>query len=450
MNLLELRNEFTKLTKELESELKSDMNIEESREWDKKALKIEELKNKIDDLEKEENEKRKLQEENEKRKLQLENNRQKVNEFKSYEVNSEPEKRTFAEAKRPRRKTFDNLAEQLRAVKLFNTKGVYDERQERMEKELRASGMNTQIGEDGAFLIEPEFGGNIFETAVETGQLLSRIKTIPTNSNEIKFNSIKETDISSSVFGGVQVYWASEAGTVTKSSPEIKQESIKLDKLMGLAYATDELESDATFLSSLYQTAFATAVNRKIEESVIAGTGVGMPLGILNSDGLVEVAKESGQATNTIVMKNINNMWSRMSAQNRANSVWLINPDLEPKLEEMVFPVGTGGVPAYLGVGGLSETGYASLKGRPVIPIDLCPALSSKGDIILADLSDYMLLVKSSMQAKIEMSMHVLFLYAENTYRIVFRVGGKPFTNNALTIKNSSNSRGKYITLGAR
>ena len=50
MNLLELRNEFTKLTKELEEELKSDMNIEESREWDKKALKIEELKNKIDDL----------------------------------------------------------------------------------------------------------------------------------------------------------------------------------------------------------------------------------------------------------------------------------------------------------------------------------------------------------------------------------------------------------------
>ena len=73
MNLLELRNEFTKLTKELESELKNDMNIEESREWDKKALKIEELKNKIDDLEKEENEKRKLQEENEKKRARVSN-----------------------------------------------------------------------------------------------------------------------------------------------------------------------------------------------------------------------------------------------------------------------------------------------------------------------------------------------------------------------------------------
>ena len=36
-----------------------------------------------------------------------------------------------------------------------------------------------------------------------------------------------------------------------------------------------------------------------------------------------------------------------------------------------------------------------------------------------------------------------------NTYRIIFRVGGKPLSV-PYTIKNSSNTRGKYITLAAR
>jgi HK97 family phage major capsid protein len=90
----------------------------------------------------------------------------------------------------------------------------------------------------------------------------------------------------------------------------------------------------------------------------------------------------------------------------------------------------------------------STLKGRPIIETDHCAALGDKGDIIFADLSDYMLITKGGVIA--DTSMHVQFLAAENCYRFIFRANGMPKKNSALTIKNSSNTRSSFVTLAAR
>ena len=458
MGLKELRKKYADKIKELEKLFKNDMSEDEARSWESLKKECDTLKEDIEKKEEEEARNKEALELQEQRKKYLSMAQRSIVEDRNNPgEGEEPEIRSGkvdAQVRQPYKPIFRNLYDQLKAIRSFYGTGTVDERQIRMEKELRANGMNTQIGEEGAFLIEPQFGGSIFESACEVGQLLNRVTTLPTSSNEVKFNSIKESSIATTVFGGVQAYWASEAGTVTKSDPDIKQDSIKLNKLMAIAYSTEEIEEDTNFVSALYKKAFALAVNRKIEDAIINGTGTGMPKGILTSDGLIEVDKVTGQASGTIVYKNITTMWSRMQAKDRTNSVWLVHPDVEPKFEEMTFPVGTGGVPVFLPAGGLSVDGYSSLRGRPIVPVDLMSSLNSKGDIVLCDLSDYLLLVKegktSADNAKLEMSMHVQFLYGENTYRIIFRVGGRPMNQTALTIANSSTTRGKYITLGAR
>lgn len=453
MNLVELRKQHSQLIQELETELREDMTKEEIKSWDDKQLKADNIEKEIKELEKEEERKKEEKENQEKRMKYIKNSRSIVDDYKNPAPNEKPELTNHATPRSEYKPKFRSIADQMKSIKRFYTSGQLDERQEQMENELRASGMNTQIGSDGGFLIEPTIGTGIFDTAVEQGEILSRVTSEPTSSNEIKFPMVDEDDVSDTLYGGIKAYWASEAGTVSSAKPKLKQESAALHKLIAIAYSTEELEEDSNFANAFYKKAFSEAITRRVEESIIGGTGSGKPLGILSSDNLITVAKESGQATNTFLYKNINKMWNRLPSKIRKSAIWLMNPDGELYLQDMTFPIGTGGVPVYLPAGGMSVEGYASLKGRPVVTSDQMSSFSSKGDIMLVDLSDYMLLVKSGKtdpnQAKLEVSMHVQFLYGENTYRIIFRVGGRPMSV-PVTIKNSSSTRGKYITLASR
>jgi hypothetical protein len=53
----------------------------------------------------------------------------------------------------------------------------------------------------------------------------------------------------------------------------------------------------------------------------------------------------------------------------------------------MVMPGTTPAFPAYLPPGGSRGAPYATLIGRPIIPIEACSALGTEGDIILTDLT---------------------------------------------------------------
>jgi len=345
---------------------------------------------------------------------------------------------------------FKNLAEQLRAVKRAAIDGIVDERLAKLNNQVKAaaSGANEGLPEEGGYAVQSDFAGMMMESAAQAGQILSRVDKyeISGNSNRVEWTDIDETNVSSTVFGGVQVYWAAEAATVTASKPKLKEMELKLQKLMGIAYATYELEQDSSFISQLYTRAFTLAIQRELENCVIAGTGAGKPLGFLKGGGTVSVAKESGQAAATVLWKNISKMYNRAINKSDPNYIWLCHPDVSEQFDFMEFPVGTGGVPVYLQAA--KEGSVATLKGRPIVESDHCSALGTVGDINYVDLSQYMLITKGGVQA--DTSMHVQFLTAENCFRFIFRANGMPKKNKALTIKNSNKTRSSFITLATR
>jgi HK97 family phage major capsid protein len=173
-----------------------------------------------------------------------------------------------------------------------------------------------------------------------------------------------------------------------------------------------------------------------------------MPQGILPSAGMVNVAKEAGQAADTVVVPNIVKMWSRMWIRSRSNAVWFIHQDLEPQLFQLQLPVGTGGQAVYMPPGGLSATPYATLMGRPVVPVEYCQTVGDRGDIILADLSQYQMIEKGGIQSA--SSIHVQFVYDETVFRFVYRVDGSNIWNSALTPKNGTNTVAPFVLLAER
>ncbi len=346
---------------------------------------------------------------------------------------------------------FGNFAEQLRAVKNA-AGGVVDDRLSKLNKEFyNATGMNEGIGTEGGFAVQTDFAGMLMDTAAKAGNILPLVDKyeVSGGANAVKWVEVDEASVATTVFGGVQVYWASEAAEIVASKAALIEKEIKLEKLMGMAYATFELESDSNFISQLYSRAFALGIQREMESCIVgaSGTGIGKPISILTGAGRIAVAAEAGQGAGTVMWENISKMYNRaLNKDMIAKYVWLCHPDLAEQFDFLQFPIGTGGVPVYLPAAQVGSV--STLKARPIIETDHCSAAGAEGDIIFTDLSDYMMIYKGGVKA--DTSIHVQFLQAENAFRFIFRCNGMPKRNKTLTIKNSNNARSSVVTLAAR
>lgn len=348
---------------------------------------------------------------------------------------------------------FRSLGDQLACImEAGRPGGQVDNRLYQVNESRAATGLNEGTNSDGGFLVQQDFTYRLMGNIYETSKLANRCNKfqISSNANSVKLPAIDETSrATGSRWGGIRGYWAEEAGEKTASKPKIRALELNLNKLIGLCYVTDELQMDAGNLSRIIEQGFADELGFMIDDSIINGTGAGQPLGVLNSSCLVTQAKEAGQAASTLTIENVTKMWSRLIASSRQNAVWLINQDVEPQLYTMSLAVGTGGGPVYLPSGGASEAPYSTLFGRPVIPIEQCQTLGTKGDIFLADFKNgYILAEKGGLQT--DWSIHVRFIYDESCFRAVLRIDGQPVLASAITPYKGSNTQSHFVTLAAR
>lgn len=356
-----------------------------------------------------------------------------------------------AQAKKPA-PSFASLGEQLQAIaKAGMNKG--GDRDARL-KWAAATGANEAVPSEGGFLVQHDFSAALLDEMHEMGDVLGRTRRIPisANSNGVKLPAIDESSrVDGSRWGGVQAYWANEADTVTGSKPKFREVNLSLKKLFGLGYATEELLQDAAALESVMRQAFTEELTFKTEDAIFNGTGAGQPLGFMNSGAVITVSAESGQGAGTIQTANVLNMMSRLPRRSARNAVWLINQDVLPQLWQLTLGSGTAVVLLYQppGVAGPNANApFGTLLGRPVLPVEYCASLGSAGDIVLADLSQYLMIDKGGVEQA--SSMHVRFIYDEMTFRFIYRVDGQPAWNKPVTPKNGTATQSPFITLAAR
>lgn len=316
---------------------------------------------------------------------------------------------------------------------------------------MAAQGMGEAIGADGGHLVPQEFVNKIFERVYAEGNLLSRTDIYNISSNTISFPRSGETSrATGSRWGGVQAYWRGEGGEPTKTKPTFAMLKLTLHKLIAMGVATEELlEDSATALDQYLMTCFGREINFTVSDSIINGTGSGMPLGILNADCTVSVAKETGQAAATINATNLIKMHARLWSGCRQNAVWLINQDIEPQLHTLQIGTGVANQLVYMPPGGLSQLPYATLLGKPVIPVEYCATLGTVGDIILVDLSQWVTAVKSG-GPKSAVSMHLYFNTDEQAFRVTYRLDSQPWWPAAVTPYKGSNTQSCAVTLATR
>ena len=341
---------------------------------------------------------------------------------------------------------FRSFGEQLQAVYRAAVNHEVDPRLYR----TAAQGAGEAVDSDGGFLVQQDFGSAIERRMYALGDVLGRVRKISVSGNGLELRAIDESSrATGSRWGAVQGYWVDEGTAPTGSRPKFTKIPLRLVKVAALGYATDELLEDAPAMSGIYTEAFAEELLWLVENAIIRGTGAGQPLGVVAHAATVSVSKETGQAASTVVFENITKMWARMWARSRQNAAWLINQDIEPQLMGMSLNVGTGGIPVYLPANGLSGQPFGTLMGRPVLPIEYCSTLGTVGDIILADLSQYLLIDKVG-GVRQATSIHVAFTTDEMAFRATYRVDGQPIWRSALTPANGSNTLSPFVTLATR
>lgn len=364
--------------------------------------------------------------------------------------NPSNDRRLPAEPSRPQnpRGGFDSFGQFAQAVRGASIQG--GQLDQRLQNATLTTYGTEGVGADGGFAVPPEFSRTIWEKVMAEENLLGRTEQLVTGSNNMRIPKDETTPWQST--GGVQVFWEGEAGTIDQSKPAFLFNDLRLSKLTALVPISDELLQDAPGIESYLRAKAPVKMAAKINTAIIRGNGVGRPLGILNAPSLISVDPSVSQPAASLWYENVTGMWSRMYAPWRRNAVWLINQDLEPALLGMSFdPRGTSGsrVPAYLPANGLSASPYATLLGRPVVPVEACSTAGTVGDIILTDLKQYWTL-QNSAGIRTDVSIHLFFDQAATAFRFIFRLNGMPAWSSTITPENGVKTRSWAVALGTR
>ena len=308
-----------------------------------------------------------------------------------------------------------------------------------------ASGAGTDVGSDGGFLIPPGFSAEIAQRANVLGDVWSRVFKVPVTGNSMTLNGVDEASrANGSRFGGITVARAAEADTVASSKPKFHEVVLKLKKLMGLYYVTEEQMEDGPAAAEIAMRGFSEELVFATEDEVFNGNGASQMLGILNSGAVVSVAKETAQVGGTVVAGNITRMLSRLDPRSRKNAAWFYDPSVEQQLPLMTI----GDQPMYITQGGLrGALEFGIICGLPCFPVEYLAQLGTVGDIMLADMSQFVAIEKGPKTAQ---SMHARFVNDEQVIKFTTRNDGAPLWKSPVTPKNGGATRSPFVTVATR
>lgn len=321
------------------------------------------------------------------------------------------------------------------------------------DKLAQLRNFSSDIPSDGGFLIPEQLRSELLKVALETAIVRSLARVIPMNTLRVPIPSIDSTSNVSSVYGGISGFWTEEAGQLKGSKPRFGRVVLDAKKLTAYTEVPSELLSDSLIsLTMFIDQMFPEALAFFEDIAFLTGNGVGMPLGALNGNAAVTVARATAGA---IGFEDVLAMYARMLPQSMRRAVWVASIDTFPQLASMRIVqqnvagtenVGVASPAVWLNNGQVIGAPPMSLMGRPVIFTEKTPQMGSAGDLSLIDFGFYLIGDRQAMQAR--QSDEFKFDTDEVAFRIIERVDGRPWLQSAITPHNGSAALSPIVKLG--
>lgn len=342
---------------------------------------------------------------------------------------------------------FHSMAEFGLAVRQACVPGGYQDNRlaDLMQSRRKGAASDPHTGGGSAgegFMVPPEYRDGIWSLVHEQDGLFERTDLEPTEKRQVPHAADQTTPWGAA---GVQARWRGESAAMSASKLDTEERNITLHELYVFTAATEELLDDAPRLSNRLNQKSAEAISYKIDESIMNGSGAGQPLGWMNADALVTVAKESGQAAATLDDQNILKMFARLIRVPGDTPIWLANSNTIPQLAALTI----GDQPVWLPQNSMAGGIHGTLLGAPIIFTEHAQTLGTVGDIQLISPKGYHAL-RRSMGPKFASSIHLYFDTNEVAFRWTFRFGGQPHLSAAISPDKGSDTKSHFVALATR
>lgn len=307
-------------------------------------------------------------------------------------------------------------------------------------------------GASGGFAVPYEFAKTVFDLTETEDALLPLCDNTPISSNSMSFPKDESPSWGTE---GPQAYWQAEASLGTQTKPVLHMDTMVLQKLLALVPVTDELGADAPALGDYLSKAFAKRIRYKINDALLFGTGIAQPVGAFVAGSAtnpvaVTIAKESGQATQTLQINNLTKMLARLPPGSFSRAVWLMNGDVIPGFFSMANALSSVYLPGGQEIEPrLAKSIFGLVLGRPAVVSPHAKTFSSQGDVLLVDM-DFVRVITKVKGMDMARSMELYFDAGAIAYRARFRLDAQPKLTGPLAPANGTNSLSPFVQLGAR
>jgi HK97 family phage major capsid protein len=334
------------------------------------------------------------------------------------------------------RTEFESLGEFLSAVR-FNPNdqrlNFVENAAANTEGQMDAS-MRMDNDTQGGFMVPPQLRTTIMKVEPQTALVRPNATVIPAGSPPDAGITIPALDQSGqnpkNMFGGVEFKWIGEGEEKPETDAKLKGITLTPHEIAGLVTITDKLlrnwQASGAFVENLFNGAAASAEDFAFQR----GDGVHKPLGALNSPATKWVNRLTA---NQIKYEDLAAMVSRILMRGGA-PIWSIPQSVLPSLLTMTDPEGHYIWKANSAVDAAVSGIAGTLLGYPVRWNNRAPLLGSRGDLLLADWSHY--LIKDGSGPFVAASEHVKFTSNQTVIKFFWNVDGSPWLNAPIVEEN--------------
>ena len=292
-------------------------------------------------------------------------------------------------------------------------------------------------GTDGGFAVPPQFARMIWDIVGGEKSILGQLSPIPCDSNMLTVPVDETTPHGAS---GVTAEWYAEGATITATKPVIQQRNVTLYKAGALVHVSDELLEDSPQMGAHVVKLIGRKIGSIVESALVAGDGVGKPLGILSGPGTVTV----DNSTTTLAAADLLNMVSRLAPGTFGRAFWLVHSSVLPYVGALTI----GQVPVVQP--DFTVSPYGKILGRPIFVSEYCQSWNAAaGDINLVSPDGLLTVVKAG---GVHMASTIGFAFDQGlqSFRATVRIGQTPVLSAPIARKNGTLTQSHVVKLDVR
>jgi HK97 family phage major capsid protein len=282
----------------------------------------------------------------------------------------------------------------------------------------------------GGFMVPPQLRTTIMSVPAQDALVRPRAQVIEAGSPPdagVTMPALDQTGQNpANMFGGIQVSWIGEGDEKPETDAKLREISLVPKEVAGFVTITDKLlrnwQASSTFIEGLLRGGVTAAE----DFAFLRGDGVARPLGILNAGAVYYVNRATA---NHVTYADVVNMVARLLMRGGTSPLWSMPQSALPDIATLKDEAGR-----YIWKPDARDGFAGTLLGYPVRWNNRSFGLGTKGDIILADWSYY--LIKDGSGPFVAASEHVKFTSNKTVIKIFWNVDGAPWLTAPIKEEN--------------